>query len=122
MRLFRYIPESDDYNCLDKSGNCSAFHQGKQIGASWTIPRINEDHHAGRIGDFPSLRGSVPVFSKMALAVLRPLIGHAIEALPLDCDSGRFYAINVLDIVNGLDLEKSDFIRFDDGRIMMINA
>lgn len=46
--------------------------------------------------DFPYLGAGVPCFSGRAWDLLRPLIAEHAQALPLICDDGEFWAINVL--------------------------
>lgn len=55
------------------------------------------------------------------MEVLRPLIQNSIEELELQFSEVEYYAINVITVLNVLDYDKSDYIKFSDGnRIMVI--
>ncbi|WP_139796394.1 imm11 family protein [Sporomusa malonica] len=94
---------------------------GRKLADTWTpiAVRVIEDR---KKSDTPGLSGGVPVFTPMAIAVLKDLMGDTVEVLPLRCRKGEYYAINVLDVVNCIDYEKADFERFkSSGRIMLFN-
>jgi len=44
---------------------------------------------------------------------LGELIGSHVEALPLRCKAGQFFAINVLRVEDGLDADRSEFARLE---------
>jgi len=78
----------------------------------------------GKPVDFPSLMGLGLAFSERALNVLDPLVGRSIEALPLDCvncGQDKFFAINVLDVVDCLDEPRCIFDRASTGYILWID-
>lgn len=63
---------------------------------------------------------TIPVFSKKALEILRPLIQDSIEELELQFSEVEYYAINVITILNVIDYDKSEYIKFsDEDRIML---
>jgi hypothetical protein len=70
--------------------------------------------------DFPHLLCGVPVFSKKALKYLDPLIHEYGEILPLNFQGSDLFAFNVTNLVDGLNMSLSEYITFDDGRIMQI--
>jgi hypothetical protein len=49
-----------------------------------------------------------------------PLIKEFGELLPLKSKVGEFYTFNVTSVIDCLDEERSEIIRFSDGRIMHI--
>lgn len=63
---------------------------------------------------------TIPVFSKKALEVLRPLIQNSVEELELQFSEAEYYAINVITVLNVIDYDKSEYIKFsDEDRIML---
>lgn len=64
-------------------------------------------------GDCPYLTAGIPVFSKRALHALLPLIKDEIEVLPLDCPSGEYFIASVLNILDCLDISRSEIERFE---------
>lgn len=71
-------------------------------------------------GDFPCIGGAVPVFTERAVKTLRPLIGDSVEILPLVCDEDDLYIINVIDVVDCLDRERSKLKFFSSGAVMRV--
>lgn len=59
-------------------------------------------------GDFPKCWGLVaPVLAERSYEVLRDILAPYVEFLPLESDDGRFFAIKVLNIVDALDVDRS---------------
>lgn len=123
MTIYRIVPDSDTYHSLSiiDSEHVEIFRQftGKSLAHSW-FPVQVRIFRAKKSGDFPSLLSHVPIFSERALQILRPLISNSLEALPLKCDFGKFYAANILDVVDCLDDSLANIERFSSGRIMAI--
>ena len=72
------------------------------------------------LGDAPGFE--IPVFSERAVSCLEPLIRDYVEFLPLESKEGKFYAVNITNIlINALDYDKSEIIRFSSGNIMTID-
>ncbi len=122
--VYLYTPASDEYNTLAqvsaRSDVALSKLDGEQlIGAKWRPIKVSVDNH-GRRGDFPSFLPHIPAFSQRALDHLQPLLGDAIEALPLDCGRFKFYAIHVLDLVDCLDEQHSEVQRDPEGDVMYI--
>jgi hypothetical protein len=75
----------------------------------------------GKPVDIICLMGLGFAFSDRAVGVLTPLIGDVIELLPLAYDGpGRFQVVNLLDIVDCLDEERSSLARYSDGEISIV--
>lgn len=77
-------------------------------------------HRNRRSSDFPSLGGTVPVFSEAAVSALGEFLRKGGELLLLDCDEGNYAAYNCLRVLDVLDEEESELTRFDSGRVMHI--
>lgn len=71
------------------------------------------------ISNAPGFYSHIPVFDKTALDILRDLIEDSAEILPLICSEGEFYAINVTDVLDAIDYNKSEFKTFRDGKRIM---
>lgn len=67
----------------------------------------------------PGLSPHIPVFDKESITILRDLIIGNAEILQLDCDNGDFYAINITNIIDCIDYEKSKYKTFRDGKRIM---
>lgn len=67
----------------------------------------------------PGLSPHIPVFDEKAICVLGDLLAGNAEILPLDCEDGNFYAINVINVMNCIDYEKSQYKTFRDGKRIM---
>jgi hypothetical protein len=73
-----------------------------------------------RRGEFPCIGGTVPVFTERAVNALLPLIEDNVEVLPLACEEDKLYIINVIDVVDCLDKERSKLKRFSSGGVMRV--
>ncbi len=112
------LEREEDYDkVLDKF-------DGAPMRASWRPLRVrvllDEDHKGRPPSDFPSLDGTIPVFSGRGVEALRDLLEPNGEILPLDCAEGVYYAFNVTRVVDALDVERSELKLFDDGEIMNV--
>ena len=67
-----------------------------------------------RDNDFTMYEGAL-VFNAHAVSVLSPLMGSAVELLPLRCEEGEFWVLNVLRVLDCLDRERTVFTYFPDG-------
>jgi hypothetical protein len=85
----------------------------------WKPARVRKNR--GKPVDIIDLMGDGLTFSDRAVEVLAPLVGDVIELLPLAYDGpGRFQVVNMLDIVDCLDEERSQIERFYDGSIQSV--
>jgi hypothetical protein len=56
-----------------------------------------------------------------AKEIIEPIIADSVEFLPLACPERALWIVNVLRIVDGLDMNQSDVVRFaSTGRVMTI--
>ncbi len=91
---------------------------GIRLSNIWkSIPvRVIEDR---KKSDTPGLSAGIPVFSSRSIEVLNDLMADSVEILPLRCRKGDYYAINVLNVLDCIDYESSEFKKFENsGRIM----
>ncbi|MFQ3616502.1 MAG: DUF1629 domain-containing protein [Cyanobacteriota bacterium] len=72
-----------------------------------------------RDGAFSRYHG-VLALSEHAVEVLSPLIGTAAELLPLDCEEGAFYLLNVLLVLDCFDRERAEIVYREDGSIRTV--
>jgi hypothetical protein len=98
---------------------------GMPMSGSWSPPGVNvlaEGAGAERpAGDFPSLGGYAPVFSRRAAEALEDLLGDGGELLPLDARDGPYLVYNVTRVLDALDEDRSEIRRFrSSDRIMNI--
>ena len=127
MAIYRYIADSDKYECISVAREhrrlLEAFCDGKSLTDTWKPIPVQVDSSVGGPGDFPSLDCHAPVFSERAWLALEPLVGNSAEALPLIYPRDRHYfVINVLDLVNCLDDARSEIVRYSDGGISHVRA
>ena len=146
MTIWQYKEDVDHYNYLEPIGETDPALGQKLMGtpypkpwtpipvryaATWKDPHPAVDSKGKPIRfpeddlpkcDFPVLLGAEPaaVFSDRALEVLLPLIEGSVEVLPLDCEGDSLYLVNVIDVVDCLDENKSTAARISNGAIAFI--
>lgn len=90
---------------------------GKSIEDRWepiTVEVLEETKRS----DTPTF--SVPVLSENAVSILGDLIKDVTEILPLNYSKEKYYAINVIDVVDCIDHGKAEYELFPtSNRIMM---
>jgi hypothetical protein len=69
------------------------------------------------VPDMSCIVTSSPIVSRRALEILTPLIGDAVEFLPLPAPAAEFSLVHVMEIVDCLDHTRSKVSRFSDGRV-----
>jgi hypothetical protein len=119
--LLNADPDKFDALVLVKDQDWDLFNQfdGRRLAETWT-PVAVEILKQKRRGDLLYLTSRVPVFRPRTWRVLEPLIGPFVEALPVKTTDETFFAINVLAVLDCLDLERSEVLRFPSGGIMYI--
>lgn len=68
----------------------------------------------------PGLSSHIPVFDEKAVGVLREYLKDGAEVLPITCSDGKFYIINVTNVQDCIDYEKSRYRMFRDGKRIML--
>lgn len=117
MKFYHYICDGGQYGFLrfvEKYTHeqgfpvSGQFHRGQSIASSWQPAAMEVNTSGGPLSDFP-MDTVPPKLSKRAWDVLRPLIGKAVEALPVATPFGTYFALNVLDVIDCLDYPRSEF-------------
>lgn len=72
-----------------------------------------------KFSNSPGFSPHIPIFDEKAINVLGDLLIGNAEILPLDCEDGNFYAINVVNVIDCIDYEKSKYKTFRDGKRIM---
>lgn len=67
----------------------------------------------------PGLSSHIPIFDQSAVDILKDLLIGNAEILPLDCEYGKYFAINVIKVLDCIDYEKAEFKMFRDGKRIM---
>ena len=131
MSVYELHAKANDYNGLQppleyRTTDFDLRFTGEPWGDTWVpLPVTTEHAHDGRRaknrdGDFPSYHPAIPAVSERALDVLRPLLGDAVEVLPLEHPTARYYILHVLQILDCLDDEKSEGHRTSKGQLITI--
>lgn len=98
--------------------------QGKKLGEEWQPLQLMLIQHGGTLkkGDMPYLSPGVPVFSSKAIKSLKSQLCNSVEILDVDCDFGDFKVINVTNLIDCLDRNKSGILYYrNSDRIKAIN-
>ncbi|MFG0312567.1 MAG: imm11 family protein [Phycisphaerales bacterium] len=98
--------------------------EGNSLRDRWVPPivsRIVDDElPQGELGDYPFLEGA-PALSKRAVDALLDVLAESAEFLPLNCDAGEYYVMNITRVVDALDEAASELKRFESsGRVMEV--
>jgi hypothetical protein len=119
MKVHVLRADSDHYQGLVMTAGdlfefARCFH-GKPMQGLWTDVKIGVDPDSYSLpeGDFPSLIPDVPVFSPKAIAALRDLLVGNGEILPVTIVGEQYFLFNVTRVVDALDEENSEIIRFE---------
>ena len=123
MKVYRLDFDVNNYRsirlCEDVNVNYYRMFDGTRVSGIWTIPNVmeyEEDKDLKR-GDAPGF--NIPVLNKKALDVLLPLIENDVEILPLQFGDEKLYGINVLNIIDAIDYNLSEYLTFRDGKRIM---
>lgn len=93
----------------------------RPLPVEWILDEAGDDRR--RITDCPELTPGVPVLSAQAIDALRPHLEAVGEILPLSHETHQYFALNVTNVVDALDEEHSDLVRFEStGRIMLVKT
>lgn len=96
----------DDELLIDFDGTTQA--------ANWW-PRIIARNHENPLGTYiDKLSGDVIIMERQGISKLEQLLGQ-VEILPLECDFGDYWAINVMTVLECIDYEASVYKAFSTG-------
>jgi hypothetical protein len=70
--------------------------------------------------DSPWLGSHALIFKAKAFDLMGPALGGYGEILPLTCSEAKLWIYNTMHVIDALDESASSVLRFNDGRIMMI--
>ncbi len=97
----------------------------RSLAAGWSSPTfelIQHDEFRSFLPktDFPTFTIATAVLSERAVERLRPILLPCGEILPLRLSNDRdlLYLFNVTRVIDAIDMKRSEFMRFPDGRIM----
>jgi hypothetical protein len=110
------LVDEQEFNLLHDLPDGPVADSWRPLVAEW----IEDDLNTGKPrSDYPTL-GSTPVFSQRAVdALIDVLVPHG-ELLPLRIADGSFYIYNVTHVIDALDEEQSELIRFSSGGVMRV--
>lgn len=75
-----------------------------------------------KIANATSLSPGIPVFDTKTMQILHDLIYDSTEALELKCSKGKFFAINICEILDCVDYNKSIYEKYyNSDRIMVFD-
>ncbi|WP_296685729.1 imm11 family protein [Treponema sp. UBA3813] len=125
MNIYILRHDAENYRWLEYKGNWFDFFWNLQD--SVPIKEFHEkiickqirDKKERTLGDFPCF--VVPALSQNAKNTLGKYFENLVEIFPLECGKlGQYYFMNVINVLDCLDEEKSKLEFFDDGRIFKI--
>jgi len=64
----------------------------------------------------------VPVLSDRAKSILQPVLGSAVEWLPLVFDEAQYWLLNVLHVIDALNVSKAHIRTLPSGRVLDIDT
>ncbi len=92
---------------------------------TWTpvaVRVLRHDEHGAELSpaELPWLGSHVLVLTAKAANVLRRDLEPFGELLPLSCDDAELYVYNALRVIDALDEDHAELVRFSSGRILKI--
>lgn len=91
---------------------------GRHIADRWKPIKVEVIEESKR-SDTPTFGGGRPVLSENAVLILGDLIKGVTEILPLDYSKEKYYVINVVDVVDCIDYEKTKCKMFENSNRVM---
>lgn len=90
---------------------------------NWQPFRVEYEDDSLPRGDFPSIMlPHIPVFSGRAAEELAAVLSNSGQVLPLKCDDAKYFAFNVTLLLDALNVNTSEIVRFPSGRIMNVKS
>lgn len=90
---------------------------GKSMKDVWIPPKVTIQKHK-ETADIQGFFGGYHAINQRGIDVLKEYFHGTTELLPLNYEKEPYFIINVVDLVDCVDYEKSIVTRFDSGRIM----
>ena len=121
MRVYSISGDFDNYDaceidfvaCAKKHPDIADYDmrfnlEGVSVTSTWW-PRKMKRYNDHPLGDYVSkLTNDVLILERQAISKLSFVLGN-IEILPLDCNFGDYWAVNILDVLDCIDYEKAEF-------------
>lgn len=124
MKIWKMLSDANNYDnfnmCDEKEWHRFQEYKfdGRTLKEIWKPFKVKEIEEM-KTGDLPCLSGSLPVFSKKAVKCLSDFFKDNGEILPILYDKGEYYIINITNIKDCVDYNKSDVKRFkSSGKVM----
>jgi hypothetical protein len=130
MKIFQFeSPEKGELAQPVEDEDFEVFRtlDGSPRGSTWTPIRmklVREDEFGRPYSesDFPWLGSHAPIMRKRAREALGDLASQYGEFLPLACDDAKLCVLNVCNVADALDLERSTISYFSSGKMMGVDA
>jgi hypothetical protein len=130
QNIYLLQPDSSNFQSLLPPDDARFFEtlssfDGTPVGTSaWQPFEFQYDQGSSELalGDFPSAFQHIPIFSQRAAKVLHATLNASGELLSVKCEGDEYVALNVTVLVDALDMESSDIVRFDSGKILDVKA
>lgn len=124
MKIWKLDSDVNNYENLVECGypnlDLLQSFDGRSKINNWISPKLEPLHGCNRpFSNTPGYLPHIPVFDEKAINVLKCFLDKNAEILPLECNVGKFYAINVIRVLDCVDYEKSIFKTFRDGKRIM---
>ena len=115
MKIWLLETDANNYDCFVLSNEKDADiildnFNGKKMADRW-VPIEVELFEEKRRSDTPTFSGA-PVFSRRAVDILNDLMQEKVEILTLKYIRESYYAINVINVLDCIDYETAQCIRF----------
>ena len=121
MKIWMLDCDVDKYEnlCLDSLvlDEVKSF-DGREKINDWKPVKVKRMYDR-QFSNTPGFLPHIPVFDKKAIYILGDLLKGNAEILPLDCENGDFYVINVTKVLDCVDYEESSYKTFSDGKRIM---
>ncbi|NLL06168.1 MAG: hypothetical protein GX270_10380 [Clostridiaceae bacterium] len=121
MKIFQLHANADDYNffeLVNKSDWDFKRFNGTRLLESWKSFRVKcARSKKYPVGDLSSISSLHFTLNYKTIGIFENIFINNVELLPIEYIE-ECYLMNVINIIDALDVDKSEFKRYDDGRIM----
>ena len=99
------------------------FFDGKRLASTWKVPDVhwNPGQPGARVVDFPFFAYGALLCSHSAWCILEPNLVTEVEILPVEVEGLHYHLLNPLQIIDCLDEEQGQFLRYKTGRVTDID-
>lgn len=121
MRIWLLKLDVDKYNSFkgyDIEEELDIRFFGSSLLSNWNTPTIEAYYKKRKIADVSDFSSGAPLFNEKAVSMLEEFLKAKAELLPAYYEGNKYYVVNVINVIDALDYEKSEFVRFDTGAIM----